>query len=57
MRCACGHQSWNHGVVTFPTRRRPCGMCVRCNDTLCRCVQGRQACPCEDFRKKEDVAS
>lgn len=53
MICVCGHPDHVHGVVTFPARRRPCGICVNCDRTKSpgrQCCQDETLCGCTDMR-------
>lgn len=53
MRCACGHQPWHHGKVTYPKYREPCKVCTVCGGTRPnQCLTGCKPCPCQHFQKE-----
>lgn len=53
MICSCGHQDWHHLKVTYPAKRNPCRVCVKCGGNGKGCCLTPQLCRCSDFEERK----
>lgn len=52
MECECSHMPWQHSLVTYPSYRRPCSVCLSCGRAQSPgkvCCLTPQPCPCRNL--------